>query len=295
MRIVRKVIRVGKVAMDVLVTDCVVSDLVLFTDRIPTKSMLMKVARLLHANIDKSLNLGVHADDTNTVRISGEVLNENVLINIRLTSERLLDPELELVPSEDDPMLPLKGMLDDLQSVRRVDWWTKIAMDVYPIMNRIVSLLIWLRSQPNGQPLQCLSEWQLMLVLFFVVASVEREYRMTYLSPGDVVLRLFEALSSGLLLEELRDPSEQKAVNFLADLERQNVEDLMKWSGHCQRLVAFGNIGDIFPLDVNNNVDCDEDGAGGADGVDEAAAVDDDDVVVDAACAPITIDPSESE
>ena len=40
----------------------------------------------------------------------------------------------------------------------------------------------------SGEPLKCLDEWQLLLVVFFATGSLDS----SRLSPGDAVLRVFE-------------------------------------------------------------------------------------------------------
>ena len=43
------------------------------------------------------------------------------------------------------------GIRRDLQNVRRVDWWTKFGKNVYPMMDQLASLFIWLRGEPHGR------------------------------------------------------------------------------------------------------------------------------------------------
>ena len=43
------------------------------------------------------------------------------------------------------------GIRQDLQNVRRVDWWTKFGKNVYPMMDQLASLFIWLRGEPHGR------------------------------------------------------------------------------------------------------------------------------------------------
>ena len=50
-----------------------------------------------------------------------------------------------------DDHLPYECLMSDLQSVRRVDWWSKVGLETSPIMDKIASLFIWLRSQSWGK------------------------------------------------------------------------------------------------------------------------------------------------
>lgn len=244
LRIVKKVIRVGNVAMDILVDGYAVADLVLFTENIPTKALLQQITKLLPECIDKSLNFGVELIEE-TIRMSGEFLNEKIEINIRLASEKLLETD---VPNGFDE-LSHSGIRRDLQNVRRVDWWTKFGKNVYPMMDQLASLFIWLRGEPHGDPLSCLTEWQLLLTMYFAIGSID----ISRLSPSDAVLRIFETLSSGFLQAEIRDPSEQLPVNFLANVDRQKSEKLSDWSGKCVRLIGFEQMEQVFKIDFNNN------------------------------------------
>jgi len=60
-------------------------------------------------------------------------------------------------------------------------------------------------------------------------------------------------LSSGFLQAEIRDPSEQLPVNFLANVDRQKSEKLSDWSGKCVRLIGFEQMEQVFKIDFNNN------------------------------------------
>merc|ERR1719361_1703423 len=90
LELLKKVIRTGNFAMDLLTDELKKSELVLFTDNIPTKSLLVQIVKILPLCIDKSLNLGVELKDE-TIIIEGEILNEIIQIDIRVTSERVHD------------------------------------------------------------------------------------------------------------------------------------------------------------------------------------------------------------
>jgi len=244
LRIVKKVIRVGNVAMDILIDGNAVADLVLFTENIPTKALLHQITKLLPECIDKSLNFGVDLIEE-TICMSGEFLNEHIKINIRLASEKLLESDI----AADLDELSHSGMKCDLQNVRRVDWWTKFGKNVYPMMDQLASLFIWLRGEPHGDPLSCLTEWQLLLTMYFAIGSID----ISRLSPSDAVLRIFETLSSGFLQAEIRDPTEHLPINFLANVDRQKCENLSDWSGKCVRLIGFEQMEQVFKIDFNNN------------------------------------------
>ena len=101
-----------------------------------------------------------------TIRMSGEFLNEKIEINIRLASEKLLETDVpngeffSVMKNESYNMthiclgfdeLSHSGIRRDLQNVRRVDWWTKFGKNVYPMMDQLASLFIWLRGEPHGR------------------------------------------------------------------------------------------------------------------------------------------------
>jgi len=115
--------------------------------------------------IDKSLNFGVELIEE-TIRMSGEFLNEKIEINIRLASEKLLETDVpngeffSVMKNESYNIthiclgfdeLSHSGIRRDLQNVRRVDWWTKFGKNVYPMMDQLASLFIWLRGEPHGR------------------------------------------------------------------------------------------------------------------------------------------------
>jgi len=240
LRNVCKVIRTGNVAMDILAEGEPSCDLVLFTAEAPTSELIDQIVKLLPTQIDKSLNLGVELVDKHVVQVSGELLNEKVTVNIHLTSENF-----------DESAYNIEEIKRNLRDVRRTTWWSDRWLDTYRIMDRIAALFIWLRRQDQGKPLKCLSEWQLLLVIFFATGSLDS----SRLSPGDAVLRVFEALSSGMIHPTCRviDPSEPGQVPFLSDLAPQSAEDLTCWAGLCLRQLAFSQAHLVFQIDLNNN------------------------------------------
>lgn len=240
LRNVCKVIRTGNAAMDILTDNDTFCDLVLFTAQPPNDELVEEIIKILPTQIDKSLNLGVEAVAPLVIRVSGEILNEKVAINIRLTTEHT-----------DNCTDHLDVLNTHLRLVRQTNWWQARWSETYRIMDRIAALFIWLRRQEHGEPLKCLDEWQLLLVVFFATGSLDS----SRLSPGDAVLRVFEALSSGMISKKCQiiDPSEPIPVPFLSNLDNQKAEDLSKWSGQKLRLLAFSRADEVFKIDLNNN------------------------------------------
>jgi len=247
LRSVCKVIQTGLIAMDVHVEGEMCADLVLFTAAVPTDELVSEIVKILPTQIDKSLDLGVAIgeDSPRLIKVNGTILNERVTINIRLTTTESL---VDCAHSDE--------MNDNLRRVRRTNFWRSRWADTYSIMDEISALFIWLRRQENGSPLQCLDEWQLQLVIFFACGSLDA----SRLSPGDAVLRVFEALSSGMVQPncQIIDPSEPVAVPFLSNLSSQRSADLMNWSGLCLRQCAFGRASDVFRIDLNNNYESEQ-------------------------------------
>lgn len=245
LRIIRSVFRVGHFAMGNLLQDAMMSELVLFTQSVPTRLLLDKIMKLLPTCIDKSLNLGVTEENENIV-ISGEILNEKVACRIHLTSRKTMEDDIIV---QSDNALSMERMMEGLQLVRRVNFWKEVCLSISPIMDKMARIFLQLRNT-EGHVLHHLSEWQLLLVIYFSIGSCDS----SMLGPVDATRRVFEVLSSGALFYSggLRDPVESEPTDFVLSTNLQDLEDIALWAGKSLRQAAFDSIEDVFSIADNN-------------------------------------------
>ena len=79
-----------------------------------------------------------------------------------------------------------------------IQWWTSWLHYLFGyVVNLTVGLYFLRRSEKHessltisivGDPLSCLTEWQLLLTMYFAIGSID----ISRLSPSDAVLRIFE-------------------------------------------------------------------------------------------------------
>lgn len=238
LRVIRSVSRVGNFAMGTLLKGDMNSELVLFTQSVPTHSLLDKIMKLLPSCIDRSLNLGVTKADDESLVVSGELLNEKVACRISLTSRNIHQQQ-----EPDNDQLPADGILLRLQQVRRVNFWKDICLSLFPAMEQLGLLFFALRSQEN-HVLAKLSEWQLLLIIYYSIGSFDS----SMLGPIDAIRRICEVICSGVLFYGggQRDPVEP--TDFIVSVPGQALEDVVMWAGTTLRRLAFDQLSDVFDL-----------------------------------------------
>ena len=72
------------------------------------------------------------------------------------------------------------------------------------------------------------------------------------MSPGDALRRVFECISSGILLPAgpgLYDPCEKEPTDAAASLSAQEREDITASAQHALRLIAFRQIHKVLGMD----------------------------------------------
>ena len=86
--------------------------------------------------------------------MSGTILNEQVTINIRLTTTEPLVDQVHSGESIDAGLSVYNSDVDEingnLRCVRRTNFWRARWADTYSIMDEISALFIWLRRQEHG-------------------------------------------------------------------------------------------------------------------------------------------------
>ena len=120
-------------------------------------------------------------------------------------------------------------------------------------MQSAVMILRILRDLQSWSPIwKPLRPFALELIVEKSLASVGLP-----LSPGDALRRVFEAISSGCVLNGspgLLDPCEKDATDALDNLSNQQKEDLTSHAQRSLRLLAFRQIHQVLrmdPLPVN--------------------------------------------
>lgn len=240
LRIIRTLYRIGNLPMGNLLIGQMESDLVLCVTEVPTKALLDNIVKLLPSCFDKNLNVGVYSENE-VILINGEILNEKVCCRIHLSSLALSTKET-VIPEN---VLGVEKMKLSLLNVRRVNFWKDIGLNISPIMDNISRLFLSLQND-ESHVLNGLSEWQLLLVLYFSIGCSDT----SMLGPVDAVRRICEVLLSGEFFFNggLRDPVESEPKDFFESFDPQVAENISSWAGKALRLAAFDRIEEVFNI-----------------------------------------------
>ncbi|XP_077416473.1 zinc finger RNA-binding protein [Vanacampus margaritifer] len=251
-RALKGVMRVGVLAKGLLLRGDKNVNLVLLCSENPTKSLLTRIVELLPKQL--TIVAPEKYDVTGSLQEAAIILTSctepNMQVTITLTSPVIRE---ENGPDGDvtsglvkDPadVLDRQKCLDALAALRHAKWFQARANG----LQSCVIIIRILRDLCQRVPTwSSFPGWAMELLVEKAISSASAP-----LSPGDALRRVFECISSGILLSGgpgLMDPCEKSAVDTLTAIGEQEREDITLSAQLALRLLAFRHIHKILSMD----------------------------------------------
>jgi len=251
-RVLKGVMRVGILAKGLLLKEDENVRLVVLCAEKPSRSLLDRVADAMPQHLN---TLSGDSATYSVIRIVEEaavqVVHESLRVTVTLTSPVMRDPKAQegqsgtgSQPKDAPDVLDKVKCLEALAALRHAKWFQARA-------NGLQSCVVVIRilrefCQRNSQ-WSVLSSWALELMVEKVLASANGP-----LSPGDGLRRVFEAVSSGLLLPGspgLYDPCEKEPTDAAGRLTSQEREEMTASAQHMLRCIAFRQVHSVLAMD----------------------------------------------
>jgi len=140
-------------------------------------------------------------------------------------------------------LLPRKKCLKALAELRHSKWFSAMAT---PMDSCVEAIRIFRHLARRNSAFGKLGSWPVELVVERSLASSTMP-----LSPSNALLRVFEAISSGLLQEDgpgIKDPCEREQEDVLAHLSTQEREDITHFAMEAVRKIHYGKIHEILDM-----------------------------------------------
>lgn len=238
--------RVGLLCKGLLLRGNLNLHLVVLCGEKPTRMLVRSIAELLPAQLasamDEELELTTDGSDIFVSRKAEPF----VICAISVTSAAVkTDVTQEASPATPDPvdMLDRDKCLQLLAELRHAKWFqAKVTpMPTYLIVIRL--LMEYCCREPAWSPV---SQWALELLVEKCAGSVESNK-----SASSIILRVFECIASGLLLEDgagVYDVCEKDPTDAMEYLTVQQREDITASAQHTLRQLLFGVADQVFPV-----------------------------------------------
>ncbi|XP_073399993.1 zinc finger RNA-binding protein isoform X2 [Dendrobates tinctorius] len=252
-RALKGVLRVGVLAKGLLLRGDRNVSLVLLCAEKPTRTLLTRIAE----NLPKQLAV-ISPDKyevTSSIPESAIILNScaepKMQVTISLTSpvireEGMRDGDVTSVMVKDPPdVLDRQKCLDALAALRHAKWFQARANGLQSCVIIIRILRDLCQRVPTWSDFP---SWALELLVEKAISSSSGPQ-----SPGDALRRVFECISSGIILKGgpgLLDPCEKEAYDTLATMTDQQREDITSSAQFALRLLAFRQIHKVLGMDL---------------------------------------------
>ncbi|XP_054629496.1 zinc finger RNA-binding protein isoform X1 [Dunckerocampus dactyliophorus] len=251
-RSLKGVMRVGVLAKGLLLRGDKNVNLVLLCSEKPTKNLLTRIVELLPKQL--TIVTPEKYDIKGSIQEAAIILTSctepKMQVTITLTSpvireENGLDGDVTLGMVKDPAdVLDRQKCLDALAALRHAKWFQARANGLQSCVIIIRILRDLCQRVPTWSPFP---GWAMELLVEKAISSAAAP-----LSPGDALRRVFECISSGILLSGgpgLMDPCEKNAVDTLAPMGEQQREDITLSAQFALRLLAFRHIHKILGMD----------------------------------------------
>uniref|UniRef100_UPI00398F3829 zinc finger RNA-binding protein isoform X3 n=1 Tax=Pristiophorus japonicus TaxID=55135 RepID=UPI00398F3829 len=251
-RALKGVMRVGVLAKGLLLRGDKNVNLVLLCAEKPTGALLNRIAE----NLPKQLAVTtpekyeVKCCVPDSAIILTSYTEPKMQVTITLTSpvireENMRDGDVTSVMVKDPPdVLDRQKCLDALAALRHAKWFQARANG----LQSCVIIIRILRDLCQRVPTWgVLPSWAMELLVEKVISSASGP-----LSPGDAMRRVFECVSSGILLPGgpgLYDPCEKNPSDTLNSVAGQQRDDITASAQFALRLVAFRQIHKVLGMD----------------------------------------------
>jgi len=140
-------------------------------------------------------------------------------------------------------LLPRKKCLKALAELRHSKWFSAMAT---PMDSCVEAIRVFRHLARRNAAFGKLGSWPVELVVERSLASSTMP-----LSPSNALLRVFEAISSGLLQEDgpgIKDPCEREQEDVLAHLTTQEREDITHFAMDAVRKIHYGKIHEVLDM-----------------------------------------------
>ncbi|KAG7453674.1 zinc finger RNA-binding protein isoform X1, partial [Solea senegalensis] len=251
-RALKGVMRVGVLAKGLLLRGDKNVNLVLLCSEKPTKSLLTRIVEHLpkQLTIVTPEKYEVKGSIQEAAIILTSCTEPKMQVTITLTSPIIReesgrdgDVTSGLVKDPAD-VLERQKCLDALAALRHAKWFQARANG----LQSCVIIIRILRDLCQRVPTwSSFPGWAMELLVEKAISSASAP-----LSPGDALRRIFECISSGILLPGgpgLVDPCEKKPVDTLVPMEEQQREDITSSAQFALRLLAFRQIHKVLGMD----------------------------------------------
>ncbi|XP_029959844.1 zinc finger RNA-binding protein [Salarias fasciatus] len=251
-RALKGVMRVGVLAKGLLLRGDKNVNLVLLCSEKPTKSLLTCIVEHLPKQLtmvtpekyevkgsiqEAAIILTSCAEPKMqvTITLTSPVIREESGRDGDVTSGMVKDPA---------DVLDRQKCLDALAALRHAKWFQARANGLQSCVIIIRILRDLCQRVPTWSPFP---GWAMELLVEKAISSASAP-----LSPGDALRRVFECISSGILLPGgpgLVDPCEKKPVDTLTPMGEQQREDITSSAQFALRLLAFRQIHKVLGMD----------------------------------------------
>ncbi|XP_076586329.1 zinc finger RNA-binding protein [Chaetodon auriga] len=251
-RALKGVMRVGVLAKGLLLRGDKNVNLVLLCSEKPTKDLLTRIVE----HLPKQLTMvtpekyEVKGSIQEAAIILTSSTEPKMQVTITLTSPIIReengrdgDVTSSLVKDPAD-VLDRQKCLDALAALRHAKWFQARANGLQSCVIIIRILRDLCQRVPTWSPFP---GWAMELLVEKAISSASAP-----LSPGDALRRVFECISSGILLPGgpgLVDPCEKKPVDTLTPMGEQQREDITSSAQFALRLLAFRQIHKVLGMD----------------------------------------------
>ncbi|XP_071260477.1 zinc finger RNA-binding protein-like isoform X6 [Salvelinus alpinus] len=256
-RALKGVMRVGVLAKGLLLCGDNNVNLVLLCSEKPTKNMLSRIVEHLPKQLTvvtpEKYEVKGSIEDCSIVLTSGA--DPKMTVTITLTSPSIREEEETTPPPRDgdvtwglvrDPadVLDRQKCLAALAALRHAKWFQARANGLQSCVIVIRILRDLCQRVPTWS---AFPSWAMELLVEKAISSASGP-----LSPGDALRRVFECISSGILLPGgpgLVDPCEKNPTDTLTAMGEQHREDITSSAQFALRLLAFRQIHKVLGMD----------------------------------------------
>ncbi|XP_063816607.1 zinc finger RNA-binding protein isoform X2 [Pseudophryne corroboree] len=251
-RALKGVLRVGVLAKGLLLRGDRYVSLVLLCAEKPTKTLLTRIAE----NLPKQLTVicpekyEVACSIQAAAIILKSCVEPKMQVTVTLTSpvireENMRDGDVTSSMVKDPPdVLDRQKCLDALAALRHAKWFQARANGLQSCVIIIRILRDLCQRVPTWSDF---TSWAMELLVEKAISSSSGPQ-----SPGDALRRVFECISSGIILKGgpgLLDPCEKEPNDTLATMTNQQRDDITSSAQFALRLLAFRQIHKVLGMD----------------------------------------------
>uniref|UniRef100_A0A8L0DSY7 Zinc finger RNA-binding protein n=1 Tax=Oncorhynchus mykiss TaxID=8022 RepID=A0A8L0DSY7_ONCMY len=241
------VMRVGVLAKGLLLCGDNNVNLVLLCSEKPTKNLLSRIVEHLPKQLTvvtpEKYEVKGSIENCSIILTSGADPKMTVTITLTSPRPRLMRQDVTLVKDPEDVLDRLK-CLAALAALRHAKWFQARANGLQSCVIVIRILRDLCQRVPTWS---AFPSWAMELLVEKTISSASGP-----LSPGDALRRVFECISSGILLPGgpgLVDPCEKNPTDTLTAMEEQHREDITSSAQFALRLLAFRQIHKVLGMD----------------------------------------------